>query len=57
MKTVGMIAWTAIIMIIKETISVLWLVNILDYGVIGNTVDFDSAIVGSSPASPTCYCF
>ena len=29
------------------------IVNILDYGVIGNTVDFDSAIVGSSPASPT----
>ena len=29
------------------------IVNTSDYSVIGNTVDFDSAIVGSSPASPT----
>ena len=28
------------------------IVNILDHGVIGNTVDFDSAIVGSIPAGP-----
>ena len=33
------------------------IVNILDHGVIGNTVDFDSAIAGSNPAGPTCYCF
>ena len=27
--------------------------NISDYSVIGNTVDFDSAIAGSNPAGPS----